>query len=96
MSGHLHPAIVRERAELLRSLAAKKRAAFQARFITRSLHVLGQRHNSATGLMTGLSRNYLEIGYLAPATLLNREVVVQIDTVSDGQLRGRCILPLSR
>lgn len=96
MSGHLHPAIVRERAELLRSLAAKKRAAFQARFITRSLHVLGQRHNSATGLMTGLSRNYLEIGYQAPASLLNGEVVVQIDTVSDGQLRGRCILPLSR
>jgi len=95
MDGHLHPAIIKDRAEQLRLLAARKRAAFQARFITSSLRVLGQHHTPDTGLMTGLSRNYLEICYQAPASLLNCEVVVQIDTLTDGQLQGSCKPPLS-
>jgi threonylcarbamoyladenosine tRNA methylthiotransferase MtaB len=90
MSGHLKPAIIKERAEQLRGIAAVKRAGFQQRFIGKPLQVLGQRHNPANGLMTGISRNYLEACYPGSAQLLNQEVVVQIDKREHGLLTGRC------
>lgn len=88
MDGHLPPAVIKERAEQLRTLAAAKRATFQQRFITSKLQVLGHRHDSKTGLMTGLSRNYLEVIYPAPATLLNHEVQVWVTRLENGLLEG--------
>ncbi|QOX79268.1 tRNA (N(6)-L-threonylcarbamoyladenosine(37)-C(2))-methylthiotransferase MtaB [Trichlorobacter lovleyi] len=90
MSGHLKPAIIKERAERLRGIAADKRAAFQQRFIGKPLPVLGQRHNPVTGLMTGLSRNYLEVCYPAPPSLLNHEVTVHVDYLHSNYLHGIC------
>ena len=89
MAGHLQPAIIKERAEQLRTLAAIKRKAFQQRFIGGSLQVLGQQHDYRTGMMTGLARNYLEVCYSADASLLNHEVVVQVQELQDGRLSGR-------
>jgi threonylcarbamoyladenosine tRNA methylthiotransferase MtaB len=89
MQGHLQPAIIKQRSEQLRTLAAVKQAAFQQRFISSSLQVLGQRHNPETGIMTGLARNYLEVCYPADVALLNHEVVVQVQTIQDGRLSGR-------
>jgi len=90
MPGHLKPGIIKERAEQLRTLAAEKRAAFQQRFIGRSLPVLGQRHNTVTGQVTGLSRNYLEVCYPAAASLLNHEVTVHVDRLHNNYLYGIC------
>jgi len=90
MLGHLKPAVIKERAEQLRSLATEKRAAFQQRFIGKSLQVLGQRHNPVTGSMTGLSRNYLEVCYPAPPSLLNHEVTVHVDYLHNNYLHGIC------
>lgn len=90
MSGHLKPAIIKERAEQLRDIAADKRTAFQQRFIAKPLPVLGQRHNPANGLMTGLSRNYLEVCYPAPPSLLNHEVTVQVECVQNNYVHGIC------
>ena len=90
MAGHLKPAIIKERAEHLRGIAADNRAAFQQRFIDKPLQVLGQRHNPATGLMTGLSRNYLEVCYPAPPSLLNHEVTVHVDCLQNNYLHGTC------
>lgn len=94
MPGHLKPSTIKERAELLRGIAADKRAAFQQRFIGKPLPVLGQRHNTVTGLMAGLSRNYLEVCYPGSAQLLNQEVVVQIDGLEQGILTGNTIPPV--
>lgn len=90
MAGHLKPGIIKERAEQLRRLAAEKRAAFQQRFIGKTLPVLGQRHTPATGLITGLSRNYLEVCYPAPPSLLNHEVTVHVDRLHNNYLYGIC------
>ena len=90
MPGHLKPAVIKERAEQLRTLAAEKRAAFQQRFIAKPLQVLGQRHNPVTGSMTGLSRNYLEVCYPATPSLLNHEVTVHVDYLHNNYLHGIC------
>ena len=93
MSGHLKPAIIKERAEQLRGIAADKRAAFQHRFIGSVLQVLGQRYSAKTGELTGLSRNYLEVSYRGSAQLLNQESMVEIDALQNGLLIGRQITP---
>ncbi len=93
MPGHLKPAIIKERAEQLRTIAAEKRSAFQHRFIGTVLQVLGQRHNARIGEVTGLSRNYLEVSYQGSAQLLNQEIMVEVDAVQHGLLTGRPITP---
>jgi threonylcarbamoyladenosine tRNA methylthiotransferase MtaB len=94
MPGHLKPGVIKERAELLRKIAAEKRAAFQQRFINKPLPVLGQRHNPLTKQVIGLSRNYLEVCYPGSAQLLNQEVVVQIDGLEHSLLTGNTIPPV--
>ncbi|ACD95940.1 tRNA (N(6)-L-threonylcarbamoyladenosine(37)-C(2))-methylthiotransferase MtaB [Trichlorobacter lovleyi] len=93
MSGHLKPAIIKERAEHLRGIAADKRAAFQHRFIGSVLQILGQRYSVKTGVLTGLSRNYLEVSYQGSTQLLNQEVMVEIQALQNGLLTGRLITP---
>jgi threonylcarbamoyladenosine tRNA methylthiotransferase MtaB len=95
MQGHLQPGVIKERAEQLRTTAAAKRRAFQQQCINNPLQVLGQHYNQQTGLMNGLSRNYLEVCYPATPLLLNQEVVVQVDKLKDGRLLGRCTPPRS-
>lgn len=94
MAGHLKPAIIKERAEQLRRLATEKRAAFQQQFIGTLLPVLGQRHNPETSLVTGISRNYLEVCYPGSAQLLNQESVVQIEGLEHGLLIGNTTQPV--
>ncbi|MCE1226961.1 MAG: tRNA (N(6)-L-threonylcarbamoyladenosine(37)-C(2))-methylthiotransferase MtaB [Geobacteraceae bacterium] len=94
MAGHLKPAIIKERAEQLRRLATEKRAAFQQQFIGTLLPVLGQRHNPVNSLVTGISRNYLEVCYPGSAQLLNQESVVQIESLEHGLLIGNTTQPV--
>lgn len=94
MPEHLQPRMIKERAEILRNLAAEKRHAFQHRFIGSRLAVLGQRYNPATGLVTGLSRNYLEVQYPGSQELLNQELFVEIEGSEFGKLHGRACLPM--
>ena len=88
MPNHLRPQLIKERAEILRNLATEKHCSFQQRFIGTILPVLGQRYNSKTGQVIGLSRNYLEIAYPGSAELLNQESMVQIEGVTNGRLYG--------
>lgn len=90
MPGHLPPSVIKQRAEQLRSIAAAKRTSFLQRFIGSSLQVLGQRHTPDTGLMSGLSRNYLEVCYAAEPMLLNHEVDILIQSQSNNMLYGTC------
>lgn len=95
MAGQLPPAVIKQRAEQLRSIAAQKRTAFQRRCLGSIQQVLGQRHDAAPGIMTGLSRTYLEISYPAPEQLLNREISILVEELADGQLKGRRVDQLS-
>ncbi len=90
MEGHLQSAVIKRRAELLRKIAAAKLDTFQQRFTGRCLPVLGQKYDFENSLMTGLSRNYLEVVYNSATPLLNLESVVQIDKQQYGRLYGRC------
>lgn len=83
------PPIITRRAEQMRLVAAEKRAAFQQRFIGQSLQVLGMRHDPRHNMLTGLSRNYLELRYPGGAELLNREVTVRMTEIEQGILVGR-------
>lgn len=90
MPGQLAPMLIKERAEQLRGLAVQKRTAFQQRFLNHTLQVLGLRFDPTSGIMSGLSRNYLEVSYPADAGHLNQEVKVRIQRFSKGLLYGSC------
>ena len=82
------PQGITRRAERLRQLATEKRTAFQQRFVGQTLQVLGLRHDLQQGMLTGLSRNYLELRYPGGPELLNREVTVRVIGIEQGMLVG--------
>jgi threonylcarbamoyladenosine tRNA methylthiotransferase MtaB len=86
--GQLPARIITERAGLLRSLAADKKAAFLRANLGLDLPALGQSHDFKTGRVRGLTRNYLQVEYPGDSTLLNREVLVHIDQVEGERCRG--------
>lgn len=71
MDGQVHPAIIKERANALQNLAKVKQKLFRQRFIGQELQVLGQRHDTASGLVTGLSGNYLDVRFPGAADDVN-------------------------
>lgn len=89
MAGQVSANVIRERGERLREAAAVKKAAFLQRFTGRALPVLGQTWHSEVGHIRGLSRNYIQVEYLAPQNLVNREVSVRIEHIHGGRVLGR-------
>jgi len=85
------PQVITRRAERLRQLATEKRTAFQQRFVGQTLQVLGLRHDLQQGMLTGLSRNYLELRYPGGPELLNQEVTVRVTGMKQGMLAGGLI-----
>jgi len=88
MPDQVPPQVITRRAELVRQLAAEKRAAYQRRFIGQTLQALGIRHDPRQNRVTGLSRNYLELHYPGGAELLNREVTIRVTDIEKGVLVG--------
>lgn len=90
MKGHLHSSVIKRRAEELRRLGEKKRAAFAEGFIGRELQVLLQGDGRS-----GISRNYLTVR-IEEGGAAGEEVVVRISGADpDGTVIGR-LLPGSR
>jgi threonylcarbamoyladenosine tRNA methylthiotransferase MtaB len=88
MPDQVPPQVITRRAELVRQLAAEKRAAYQRRFIGQTLQALGIRHDPRQNMVIGLSRNYLELRYPGGTELLNREVTVRVTGIEQGMLVG--------
>ncbi|CAH2030781.1 tRNA (N(6)-L-threonylcarbamoyladenosine(37)-C(2))-methylthiotransferase MtaB [Trichlorobacter ammonificans] len=88
MPDQLPPAVIKERTTILNRLAAVKLKLFRQRFIGSHLEVLGQRHDPATGLISGLSRNYLEIDCPGTADDINRLRMVRVTALSRNRLVG--------
>ena len=86
LSGHVLPAVKKERAKKLRELGLAKKRAFARRFIGRRLSVLIESAGK-DGLLTGYSRNYLSVGVAGPAAI-NRETQVEIAGFENGTLFG--------
>jgi threonylcarbamoyladenosine tRNA methylthiotransferase MtaB len=86
--------VVKERCRRLRELGARKKAAFQSAFLGRRLEVLVEhRREPATGLLAGLTANYLAVRLEGGDELGGRIVPVRLVALDGrGNLRGE-ILP---
>jgi threonylcarbamoyladenosine tRNA methylthiotransferase MtaB len=89
MPGQVPANVVRVRGERLREAAAMKKGAFLQRFCGRVLPVLGQGWDPESGLIRGLSRNYIQVEYPAIEGLVNREAAVRVESVHGGRALGR-------
>jgi threonylcarbamoyladenosine tRNA methylthiotransferase MtaB len=92
---HIPERHVKARCQLLRLLGARKKAAFQSTFLGRVLEVLVEnRRDPATGLLTGLSGNYLPVRLEGSDECLNRILPVRLESLDgQGHLRGRLLAP---
>lgn len=90
MDKQLNPAVIKERAQLLRRLSERKRRAYFRGFIGKKLEVLVQ-EDMGDGTVKGLSRNYIPVILPGDGSLLNTEVeVVVTEALRDGVQGDRC------
>ena len=84
------PAVIHERSRTLRRLGREKSAAFRGRLVgaRREVHVLEAR-DRATGLLAGLTSNYVEVLFEGPDSLGRRMVPLQITEVRGERTYGR-------
>lgn len=85
MPDHVHTTLVNQRASRLRSIAEQKKKEFLARAVGRELLVLGQQIDEATGIVRGISREYIQAEFRGTAADLNTERRVLATEVRDGR-----------
>jgi len=85
MPRHLNPAVINERAAVLRGIASKKKEQFLLSNVGRQILVLGQQYNEKTGLVTGISREYLQASFKGSAADVNMEIPVLVTGIEKGQ-----------
>jgi len=87
---HVTPAVIRERGRRLRRLGSEKSGAFRRGLIgaRREALVLGERDRQ-TGLLSGLTSNYVEVLFAGPDGLDRRLVPLQIAEVRGDRTYGR-------
>ncbi len=85
--------IKKKRAAILRSLGLKKKEDFTQRFLGRDLRVLVEIfQDKKTGLMRGISQNYLPVLIDKPdLSALNKVVIVQTQDIRHGELYGKIV-----
>jgi len=88
MPGHLPGNIKKARAEQLRRLGAAKLAAFAGGFVGRELEVVVE-GGGKSGLLKGLTRNYLELRFAGPVELVGRCATVRVLAAESGVLSGQ-------
>ena len=90
MGGMVDEQAKKERAAVLRALGEAKRSAFGARFVGRTLRVLFEgRRDRETGLLTGLSDNYIRVLAEGPDAWMGRILDVRVEEVRGKQVVGR-------
>jgi threonylcarbamoyladenosine tRNA methylthiotransferase MtaB len=89
MTNKLDPPVIRERCERIRRLGHQKRLAFYRRFTGRSLPVLIEtKRDGSTGLLKGLSSNYLPVLVDGDDDLQNKIVDAKIENLQGSRLYG--------
>jgi threonylcarbamoyladenosine tRNA methylthiotransferase MtaB len=88
MPGQLPGNVKKTRAEQLRQLGMAKLAAFANGFVGRELEVVVEGGGKG-GLLKGLTRNYLEVGFAGPAESVGRCAMVRILAAESGVLSGQ-------
>jgi tRNA A37 methylthiotransferase MiaB len=86
MPDRVPPATIRQRAAALRRLGRGKSAAFRAAMVGRAHEVVVlESRDAATGLLSGLTANYVEVLFAGPDRLARRFARV---TVTDCRPEG--------
>ena len=89
----VNESIKRKHAAILRSIGAKKCEEFTLRFLNKKLQVMVEKiKDKKTGLMKGVSQNYLPVLIdKTDSSFLNKVVIVQTQDIRDGELYGKIV-----
>ena len=88
----LDPPVIRARCERMRKLGQQKRLEFYRRFTGKSLPILIEtRRDGSTGLLKGISSNYLPVLVDGDDDLQNKIVEVKIEKMEENKLFGRIL-----
>jgi threonylcarbamoyladenosine tRNA methylthiotransferase MtaB len=89
LSNKLNPPVIKARCERIRKLGHQKRLKFYRRFTGKSLPVLIEtRRDGSTGLLKGISSNYLPVLVDGDDNLQNKIVEVKIEKLEGDKLFG--------
>jgi threonylcarbamoyladenosine tRNA methylthiotransferase MtaB len=90
--GHVPAAVIRERSQLLRRLGRDKSHAFRRALVGRASQVLVlDAPDRPTGLLAGLTSNYVEVLFPGPQGLGRRMATVEITEVRGDRTYGRLV-----
>ncbi len=88
MGDRLGASVIRERSRQLRALGAEKSLAFRRRLLGRALEVLVLEERRADLALTGLTANYVEVGFEGPEGLARRYARVRVTGADARGTRG--------
>ncbi len=89
LANKLNPSVIKERCQRIRKLGQQKRLKFYRRFMGKSLPVLIEtRRDGTTGLLKGISSNYLPVLVDGDDDLQNKIVDVKIEKLEGDKLFG--------
>ncbi|HWN12496.1 MAG TPA: tRNA (N(6)-L-threonylcarbamoyladenosine(37)-C(2))-methylthiotransferase MtaB [Candidatus Dormibacteraeota bacterium] len=90
--GHVPAAVIRERSQRLRRLGREKSHAFRSALVGSAREVLVlEARDHQTGLLSGLTSNYVEVLFPGPDGLGRRMATVEIAEVRGERTRGRLV-----
>jgi threonylcarbamoyladenosine tRNA methylthiotransferase MtaB len=86
------PQVIRQRADVLRSMSRRKRLAFHERFVDRELEILVEtRRDPVTGMLKGVSRNYVTVLVSGSDELQRRLLSVRVRSVDHRKALGEVL-----
>ena len=89
LANKLNPSVIKERCQRIRKLGQQKRLKFYRRFMGKSLPVLIEtRRDGTTGLLKGISSNYLPVLVDGDDNLQNKIVEIKIEKLEGYKLFG--------
>ena len=89
LPGRVNGNAVKKRSEILRSLSKKKREGFYRSYLNKKLPILIEvRRHRKTGLLKGLSRNYIPVLIAGRDDLMNQEITVRVTSVEGEEVKG--------
>jgi len=92
LPSHLDPREVKARTGRLRALGRAKGLAFRRAHLGRTLEVLVlEEQERATGLLTGLTDNYIEVRFPGPDALMRRFLTVRVVEVTPDRTLGEVV-----
>ena len=92
LPGHVAPAEIKRRTTRLRALGRAKNLAFRRAHLGREVELLVlEQRDRATGLLTGLTGNYIEVAFPGPEPLMRGFATVRITEVTPDRTLGEVV-----